>query len=77
MLSNYDFFLQVSELKKNQQTQSEGLDLPLVILLMIPNGQGCHYLAVKKLSSILRETTSKKNGEIYSFNLFLELSSFF
>ena len=30
-----------------------------VILLMIPNGKKWHYLAVKKLSSLLREIASK------------------
>ena len=28
-----------------------------VILLMISNGQGCHYMAVKKFSAILKEIT--------------------
>ena len=47
-----------------------------VILLMIPNGKGCqgksegrwHYLEVKKLSALLRGTTSKSNGEFYCLN---------
>ena len=30
-----------------------------VILLMIPNGEKWHYLAVKKLSALLREISSK------------------
>ena len=30
-----------------------------VIRLMISNGEGLHYLAVKKLSSLLRGITSK------------------
>ena len=38
-----------------------------VILLMIPNGEGqwWHYLAVKKLSALLRGITSKNNGHFY------------
>ena len=31
----------------------------LLIFLMIPNGEGWHYLAVKRLSALLREVTSK------------------
>ena len=30
-----------------------------VIFLIIPNGEGWHYLAVKKLSVLLRGVTSK------------------
>ena len=30
-----------------------------VILFMIPNGEKWHYLAVKKLSALLREISSK------------------
>ena len=30
-----------------------------VILLIIPHGEGWHYLAVKKLSALLRQITSK------------------
>ena len=30
-----------------------------VILLMIPSGEGRHYLALKKLSALLRGKTSK------------------
>ena len=33
-----------------------------VNLLMIPNGEKWHYLAVKKLSALLRGITSKNNG---------------
>ena len=33
-----------------------------VIYLMVPYGEGCHYLAVKKLSAFLRRITSKING---------------
>ena len=31
-----------------------------VILLMIPNGKRCHYIAVKKLPALLRGITSQK-----------------
>ena len=33
---------------------------------MIPNREGCHYLAVKKLSALLRGITSKNHGDFYS-----------
>ena len=40
-----------------------------VILLMIPSGEGWHYLAVKKLSvSTLRGITSKHHGNFYCLN---------
>ena len=39
-----------------------------VILLMIPNGEGWHYLAVKKLSALLRGITSKHHGDFYCLN---------
>ena len=35
----------------------------LVILLMISNGEGWHYLAVKKLLALLGRNTSKYHGE--------------
>ena len=34
-----------------------------IILLMIRNGEGWHYLAVKILSALLRQITSKKVGD--------------
>ena len=39
-----------------------------VTLLIIPNGEGWHYLAVKKLSALLRRTTSKHHCEFYCLN---------
>ena len=36
-----------------------------VILLMISNGEGWHYFAVKKLSALLRGITSKNNCDFY------------
>ena len=42
-----------------------------VILLMISNGEGqWHYLAVKKLSALLRGITSKHHGDFYCLNCF-------
>ena len=38
-----------------------------VILLMIPNREG-HYLAVKRLSALLRGITTKTNGDFYCLN---------
>ena len=35
---------------------------------MIPNEEGCHYLAVKKLSALLREVTSKHPDDFYCLN---------
>ena len=35
---------------------------------MIPNGERSHYHAVKKLSALLRGTTSKNNGNFYCLN---------
>ena len=40
-----------------------------VLLLMIPNGEGWHYLAVKKVSALLREITSKYHGDFYCLNI--------
>ena len=41
-----------------------------IILLMIPNEEreGWHYLAVKRLSALLRGITSNNNGGFYCLN---------
>ena len=41
-----------------------------IILLRIPNEEkeGWHYLAIKKLSTLLREVTSKHPGDFYCLN---------
>ena len=39
-----------------------------VILLMIPHGKEWHYLALKKLSALLRGITSKNHGNSYCLN---------
>ena len=40
-----------------------------VIILMISNGEKLwHYLAIKKLSELLRSITSKNNGDFYCLN---------
>ena len=41
-----------------------------VILLMITDGKKGHYLAVRSLSVLLRETTSSNNGDLYCLNCF-------
>ena len=41
-----------------------------VIILMITNGEKWHYLAVKKLSALLRGITSKHVGDFYCLNCF-------
>ena len=35
---------------------------------MIPNGEGWHYRAVKKLSALSKVITSKNNGDFYCLN---------
>ena len=44
-----------------------------VILLMIPNGEKWHYVAVKKLSALLRGTMSKRNGDFIVLIVFIRL----
>ena len=39
-----------------------------VILLMIPNGKGWHYIAVKHKSEFLRGIMSKDHGKFYCLN---------
>ena len=41
-----------------------------VILLMILDGEKWHYLAVKKLSALLRGINSKHHGDFYCLNCF-------
>ena len=41
-----------------------------VILLMITDDKKWHYLAVKRLSALLRGITSKHDGDFYSLNCF-------
>ena len=37
---------------------------------MITNGEKWHYLAVKKLSALLKGITSKHKGDFYCLNFF-------
>ena len=39
-----------------------------VMILMIPNREGWHYLAVKKLSALLRGITSRHHGGFSCLN---------
>ena len=41
-----------------------------IILLMIPNKEreGWHYLAIKKLSALVKRITAKHNGDFYCLN---------
>ena len=39
-----------------------------VILLMIPNGEGWHYLSVKETSALLRGITPKHNSDFSCLN---------
>ena len=41
-----------------------------VILLMITDGEKCHYLAVKSLSALLNGITSNHDGDFYCLNCF-------
>ena len=41
-----------------------------VILLMITDGEKCHYTAVTRLSGLLRGVTSNHNGNFYCLNCF-------
>ena len=47
----------VSKYNSNREKQ--------VIFLMNLNGEGWHYLVIKKLSALLRGITSKYNGNFY------------
>ena len=42
-----------------------------VILLMTTDGEKWHYLAVKKISALLRWITSNHVGDFYCLNFFL------
>ena len=44
-----------------------------VILLMIPNGEGWHYLTVKKLSALLRGIKSKHITVIFVVSIVFNL----
>ena len=46
-----------------------------VILLMITEGKKWHYLAVKKLSALLRGITSNHDGDFYRLNCFHSYST--
>ena len=46
-----------------------------VILLMITDGEKWHYLAVKKLSTLLKGITSKHTGAVYCLNCFQSYTS--
>ena len=39
-----------------------------VILLMIPNGEGWHYLAIKKFICIIKRSNIKNKGVFYFLN---------
>ena len=46
-----------------------------VTLLMITDGKKWHYLAVKRLSALLRGITSNHNGHFYCLNCFQSYST--
>ena len=39
-----------------------------IIPLMIPNGKGWHYFAVKELLALLKEILLKRDGDFYCLN---------
>ena len=41
-----------------------------LVFLMVPNGEGWHYLALKKLSALFREITSRHHPGLYCLNCF-------
>ena len=43
------------------------------VFLMIPNGEGWHYLAVKKLSALSRRITSKHHSDFNCLNCLILL----
>ena len=53
--------------KQNQKGEKQ------IILLMISYKEGWHYLAVKKLSTLLSGTMSKHEGDFYFLNCFIRL----
>ena len=60
MLKNYICPAYISKHHSNHEKQ--------VILSMIQNGKKWHYLAVKKLSALLRGITSKHYGDFHCLN---------
>ena len=46
-----------------------------VIHLVISDGKKWHYLAVKKLSALLRGITSKHQGDVYCLNCFYSFAT--
>ena len=52
----------ISKIDSNCQKQIISLIIP------IEEKEDWHYLAVKKLSAVLREITSKHNGDFYCLN---------
>ena len=50
-------------LKKNKYVQL--MLQKLTQIVESKEKEGCHYLAVKKLSALLRGTTSKHDGDFY------------
>ena len=46
-----------------------------VIVLMISNGEGWSYLAVKQLSALLRGLTSKHDNDFYWLNYLLSFAT--
>ena len=42
----------------------------ILLMISIEEKEGCHYLAVKKLSTLLRGVTSKHHGDFYCLKCF-------
>ena len=58
----YSYIYPAYVLKHDSNLQNQ------VIILMIPNSGKWHYLAVKKLSTLLHEITSKHDGDFCCLN---------
>ena len=61
-------FLMISKGEKQRKVKSEGCEIKPKGCEAKSEGQRWHYLAVKKLSALLRRITSKHHGSFYCLN---------
>ena len=59
MLKKYIYIYPAYVSKNNSHREKQ------VILLMIPNGKGWHYITGKALSALLRDIVSKHHGNFH------------
>ena len=62
------FFIMKKKIYPARVSKYNSIREKQVIILIISNGEGQHYLPIKKLSAILRGTTSKHHGNFYCLN---------